>query len=128
MQLFVMLVVVLMWASPGAAQPSPKTGGVTLSTVPVTAHDAAIQACDSQTDGCSISVPPDAANGVWFFLLNTGTACSAVTQRRGVWIAKGNGYTCSPHEPGGYCFNWKGQSCLILNAAGTAVATEVTKR
>lgn len=122
------LLVLFCWVSDSVAQPAPKTSGVTLSTVSVTAHNQAVQACASQTDGCSISIPPTAASGVWFFILNEGTACTSVTQARGIYIEKPNGYTCSPHEPGGYCYNWKGKSCMILNAAGTAVSVEVTSR
>lgn len=122
------LVVWSLWAAPVGAQPSPKTSGVTFATVSVSAANQAVQACASQVDGCSISLPPDSPSGVWFFILNEGTACTAITQRRGIYIERPGGYTCSPYEPGGYCYNWKGKSCMILNAAGGAVSAEVTQR
>ncbi len=107
---------------------SPKESGATLKTVSVTASNQATQACASISDGCTVSIPTDAASGVWLSLVNKGTACTAVTQKRGVYLAPGNSYVCDPYELGGYCHNWIGQTCLILNTGSTAVSAEVTER
>jgi len=126
--LFALLVTSLLAGAAEAQNFVPKTSGVTLKTVVVPASNAAVQACASIIDGCTMVIPPDAAVGVRFFPLNAGSLCSGVAVKRGSYMAPGGGYTCAPHEPGGICYSWVGQVCMILESGAVAVSVEVIER
>lgn len=123
-----LLLLLLLLPTTTWAQFSPKDGGVTLKSVTVTASNAGVQACTQVKDSCTVSVPTTAAVNIWLFKLNVGTACSAVTQKRGIPLTANGGYVCSPYEPGGYCYNWKGQVCLIRESGSGDIITEVTEQ
>lgn len=122
-----LLLLVLGWGALAEAQ--LLTTGATYPSVTVTSSTAGVVACSTVSYGCSVTVPSTAAVPLWLALVNDGTSCAAgLTSNKGIRITAGNTYVCAPSEPGGYCFGWGGQVCLILESGSTSVTPSVTSR
>src|SRR5262245_42353053 len=122
------LLLCLLPARVWGAPPSPKTSGVTHPVVSVTSSTSGVAACPSNTDGVTVCVPTGGVT-IWLDLVNTGGTCAAsLTARNGIPITPGQCYICATEELGGFCWNWVGLVCLILDSGSTAVTPLVTCR
>ncbi len=93
-----------------------------LTTVAITSTSQGVQIVSSIKGGTVVTVPSDAANGVW--LAKTERTCSTtLTSGIGYYIAIGQGFDFLPKEDG-----YSGQICGILPSGGSSVTVSVNSR
>ncbi len=94
----------------------------TLTTQAVTSTSQGIQIFSSIKGGVVVTVPPDAANGVWLAKAN-GTCSTVLTSGIGYYIAPGQGFDFLSKEDG-----YTGQVCGILPTGGSSVTVSISSR